>query len=173
MNWKLTLLMLLASALVAQAPASKPAARWQSLAFLEGTWEAKTPASPSGPEVSGFYVFREELNGQVLARHSGSDGCKAPADFDCDHRDLLYLYQDKAGQPVRAIYFDNEGHVLHYAVSTPAANKVEFLSDPTVPGPQFRLVYELVDGTMAGKFQMRMPGQGEWKSYLEWSGKRK
>jgi hypothetical protein len=26
---------------------------------------------------------------------------------------------------------------------------------------------------MAGKFQMQMPGQTDWKSYLEWSGGRK
>jgi hypothetical protein len=26
---------------------------------------------------------------------------------------------------------------------------------------------------MSGKFQLRMPGQAEFKSYLEWSGARK
>jgi len=26
---------------------------------------------------------------------------------------------------------------------------------------------------MSGKFQMQMPGQGGWKSYLEWSGAKK
>ncbi len=31
----------------------------------------------------------------------------------------------------------------------------------------------LVNLTMYGKFQVRMPGQEEWKSYLEWSGARK
>lgn len=25
---------------------------------------------------------------------------------------------------------------------------------------------------MSGKFQMRMSGQSDWKSYLEWSGER-
>jgi hypothetical protein len=31
-------------------------------------------------------------------------------------------------------------------------------------------VYELKAAVMTGKFQMRMPGQSEWNSYLEWSG---
>ena len=74
------------------------------------------------------------------------------------------------GQPLKAIYFDNEGHVIHYDVSTPTATTVMFLSDPATPGPQFRLVYEKKDSVMFGKFQMHMPGQTDWKSYLEWSG---
>jgi hypothetical protein len=28
----------------------------------------------------------------------------------------------------------------------------------------------LKDGVMSGKFQMRMPGQADFKSYLEWTG---
>jgi uncharacterized protein YaiE (UPF0345 family) len=47
--------------------------------------------------------------------------------------------------PLKAIYFDNEGHV----------------------------VYELNAAVMSGKFQMKMPGQPDWKTYLEWSGGKK
>jgi hypothetical protein len=39
-----------------------------------------------------------------------------------------------------------------------------------MPGPQFRLTYELKNSVLSGKFQMQMPGQSDWKSYLEWSG---
>ena len=56
----------------------------------------------------------------------------APAKFDCSHGDLLYLFQDAAGTPLKAIYFDNEEHVIHYDVSTPASNRVVFLSDSGV-----------------------------------------
>jgi hypothetical protein len=41
-----------------------------------------------------------------------------------------------------------------------------FLSSPSQPGPQFRLSYQL-KGSTCGKFQMRMPGETEFKSYLE------
>jgi hypothetical protein len=34
------------------------------------------------------------------------------------------------------------------------------------------LIYELKAGIMSGKFQMHLPGQGDWKSYLEWSGRK-
>jgi len=144
--------------------------RWKPLAFLEGTWEAKASSS-AGASATGTYTFRTELGDHILARHSTSSaGCKGPATFDCEHGDLLYVYQDAPGQPLKAIYFDNEGHVIHYDVSTPSASSVVFLSDGSRPGPQFRLVYELKDAVMSGKFQMKMPGQEEWKSYLEWSG---
>jgi hypothetical protein len=110
----------------------------------------------------------------VLARRSTSDvACKGPATFDCEHGDILYVYEEAPGQPLKAIYFDNEGHVIHYDVTTPTATSVVFLSEPSHPGPRFRLTYELKDAQMLGKFQMQMPGQTEWKSYLEWSGGKK
>ena len=112
------------------------------------------------------------MKAHVLARH-GADytACKGPQQFDCDHSDLLYVYPE--GLALKAIYFDNEGHVLHYDVTTPTPTTVVFLTDATQPGPQFRLTYELKSGTMYGKFQMHMPGQSDWKSYLEWSGGKK
>jgi hypothetical protein len=85
----------------------------------------------------------------------------------------LYVYVEAPGQPLKAIYFDSEGHVIHYDISTPAPATAVFLSDGSVPGPQFRVVYTLKESIMSGKFQMRMPGQAEWHSYLEWSGVKK
>jgi uncharacterized protein YaiE (UPF0345 family) len=146
---------------------------WNALRFLEGTWDAKTQGEASGVNANGTYSFRKELAGHVLARHSSASGCKGPADFDCEHTDLLYVYQDMPGLPLQAIYFDNEGHVIHYSVSTPTPASAVFLSDPSAPGPQFRLAYELKRAVMSGKFQMRMPGKAEWTSYLEWSGAKK
>lgn len=148
---------------------------WKALSFLEGTWSASTTtAGSSGGNVGGIYTFRLELGNHILARHTTSiEGCKGPATFDCDHGDLLYIYQDAPSQALKAIYFDNEGHVIHYDISTPNATTAMFLSDASQPGPQFRLLYELKGAIMQGKFQMRMPGQNEWKSYLEWSGPKK
>jgi hypothetical protein len=146
---------------------------WKALQFLIGTWEAKTRGGSAKSEGSGTYTFQLELRNHILARHTASETCKGPADFNCEHGDLLYLYQEAPGQPYRAIYFDNEGHVIHYDVATPSASAVVFLSDPSRPGPQFRLVYSLDGSIMSGKFQMRMPGQTEFNSYLEWSGAKK
>jgi hypothetical protein len=142
-------------------------ALWRPLEFLIGTWEAKTSGGSAGAAASGTYSFQTELKGHVLARHSDNSGCKGPADFDCLHSDLLYIYP---GAPYRAVYFDNEGHVIQYDVSTPSPTMVVFLSNGPKTEPAFRLIYELKGSTMFGKFQMRLPGQDEFRSYLEWSG---
>lgn len=156
------------------APTTAPAVDpWKSLQFLMGTWEAKTQGGSARAAGSGTYTFQSELRNHVLVRHSTNAGCKGPAGFDCAHGDLLYVYQDAPGPTYKAIYFDNEGHVIHYDVSTPDDTTAIFLSDSSQPGPQFRLIYELKGLTMCGKFQMRVPGQAEFKSYLEWSGLKK
>lgn len=131
-----------------------------------------TSGGTAGAAGSGSYSFRFDLKGHVITRYSVSASCKGPADFDCDHSDSLYIYLDAPGGPLKAIYFDNEGHVIHYAVTTPAPNRVEFVSPASQTGPRFRLSYELKGTTMEGRFQMRSPGQGAFKSYLEWSGKK-
>jgi hypothetical protein len=163
---------LCASTILAQTSSPRPDA-WKPLRFLIGTWNARTQGGAAGSASSGTYSFQLELGDHILARHSSNGGCKGPANFNCDHGDLLYVYQDAPDQPHKAIYFDNEGHVIHYDVSTPSPSSVVFLSDSSQPGPQFRLIYELKGSTMYGKFQMRAPGQTEFSSYLEWSGEKK
>ena len=153
---------------------SAPTDPWKALGFLEGTWDAHTQGGAAGAQTSGTYTFKPELKHHVLVRSSSaSAACRGPKSFDCEHGDVLYVYQEAEGHPLRAIYFDNEGHVIHYDVSTPDSTTAMFISAPSQTGPQFRLVYELKDAVMSGKFQMRMPGQAEWKSYLEWNGAKK
>ena len=148
-----------------------PAHPWEALAFLEGTWDAHTQGGSANAHGSGTYTFKSELKHHVLVRRSSdSTDCSGPKGFDCEHSDVLYVYQEAKDQPLKAIYFDNEGHVIHYEVTTSDSTTVVFISNPSQPGPQFRLLYQLKDAVMSGKFQMRMPGQADWKSYLEWSG---
>jgi hypothetical protein len=152
-------------------PPAQPTDPWAGLRFLAGTWEAKTSGGSAQAQGAGAYTFAFELKDHVLERHSTSGACKGPEDFDCLHADRLTIYP--AGPGIcKAIYFDNEGHVIHYDVSTPRPGSAIFLSDAAQPGPQFRLSYELAGGVMSGKFQIRMPGKSDFTIYLEWSGKR-
>lgn len=146
---------------------------WKPLRFLIGTWEAKTQGGSAGAVSTGTYTFQLELRSHVLARHAINEGCKSPADFDCEHGDLLYIYPATPGRSFKAIYFDNEGHIIHYDVSTPSTASVIFISDPSQAAPQYRLTYELKDNTMSGKFGIRMPARTEFTTYLEWSGGKK
>lgn len=159
--------------LLAQAPQSAVSADpFSSIAFLEGTWDANVQNN-AAIKLAGRYTFDRELSGHVLARHATNDpGCKAPTSFDCSHSDLLYVFQEMPGSALKADYFDSEGHVIHYDVTTPTPTSVVFISSPG-PGPQFKLSYELSGRVMTGRFQMHMPGQDVWHTYLEWSGSRK
>jgi len=166
----------------AQTPAPTPASipvkapakadPWAGLRFLIGSWEAKTIGGVAQAQASAGYAFRLELRDHVLARHSRSGACSAPDDFDCQHSDLLYIYPTGSGSAFEAIYFDNEGNVIHYGVTTPKPGTLIFLSDPAQPGPQYRLSYTFLDGVMSGQFELKMPGQTDFTSYLEWNGKR-
>jgi hypothetical protein len=172
--------LLMACDVSAQTPAKTPppalasarADPWAGVRFLLGLWGAKTTGGVAQAQVSASYSFRLELRDHVLARHSRSGSCSAPDDFDCLHSDLLYIYPASTGAALEAIYFDNEGHVIHYAISTPKPGTVVFLSDPAQPGPQYRLSYTFLGGVMSGLFELKMPTQTEFTSYLEWSGKR-
>ena len=159
----------LAVALPAPAQTAAAVDPWAPLAFLEGTWGAKA-TRPDGVAVDASYLFRRELRGHVMARRAASNAqCTGPAAFDCEHSDELIVYEEQPGQPLKALYVDNEGHVIHYVVSTPAPNDAVFLSEGA-GGPRFRLEYRLDHGEMAGRFQIQIPGQSDWHSYLEWSG---
>ena len=131
----------------AQIPAQTPAKPdpWAGLRFLLGSWEAKTTGGVAQAQVSAGYAFRLELRDHLLARHSRRGVCTAPDDFDCQHSDLLYIYPVADGPALEAIYFDNEGHVIHYGVTTPRPNTVVFISDPALSGHQYRLSYKFLE----------------------------
>jgi len=142
---------------------------WKSLRFLIGSWDAKTSG---GAQSSGWYAFAPDLKNHVLVRRSSADDCKAGSESICEHSDVLYIYSEVPGK-LHAIYFDSEGHVIHYKVTSPTPASAVFFSDDSIPGPQYRLSYELAAGMMRGKFQLKIPGQADFKSYLEWSGARR
>ncbi len=148
--------------LVAQTAPNAESDPLNSLKFLQGTWDAKGVGNGGGA-ATGTYTLGLELGGHILARHSTSpSSCKGAVTFDCEHGDLLCIYKEERDQSLRAIYFDSEGHVSRYDVSTPNAHTVVSLSESSRPGPQFRLMYELENSVMSGKFQMHMPGQADW-----------
>jgi hypothetical protein len=116
-------------------------------------------------------VFAPELKGHVLVRRCATGCDNGP--MGAGYSDILYIYKNSPDQTYRAIFFDTEGHVLQYQISTPSANKAVFLSDGSVPGPRFQLTYELVGGTMSGKFEMLAPGGAAARQLSAWSGAKK
>ena len=136
------------------------------LAFLIGTWEGIGSGSPGSS--AGEFSFESRVQGHVLVRHNTSDSQSGR------HEDVMLLYAaPRVG--LRAIYVDNEDHVINYAVSLSEEPKgAVFLSD-NVPGmPRFRLSYRVKpDGTVGILFEMAPPGTTEFKVYLEGTGRKR
>jgi hypothetical protein len=143
-------------------PTPKPIDRWEPLKFLLGDWVAKGSGAPGA--ASGEYSFREELSGKILVRRSFAD---YTAQGGGRHEDLLIVYAATPAEPLHAIYFDSEGHVIHYNIVT-KPNAAVFESDASQPGPRYRLSYTRAGDTLTGEFEVAPPG-GEFKSYLSWS----
>lgn len=88
--------------------------------------------------VGGGFTFAIELDGRVGVRRGRSE--LAPAAGEAArtvHQDLTVVYP--RGKGLTALYWDDEGHVIRYAVRT-EAGIVIFESEPG-PGPRFRLTY--------------------------------
>ena len=131
------------------APVAGPA--WDALRPLVGTWQGSDPAQHS----TGGFTLAPELGGKVLVRRSTNDSPKG------HHEDLMVI--EEGGK--RATYWDNEGHVIAYAVSA-SPDRVEFLSDEVAGKPRFKLTYDVKGpDELAIDFSIAMPGAGEFQHY--------
>jgi len=105
----------------AQQPSPKP--DWSAFQFLLGEWTGEGSGQP-GDSSAGAFTLAPDLDGTVLVRHSFADYPAAGGRPAVHHTDLMVIYRDGAGKPIRATYWDNEGHVIPYSVQTSAGSAV-------------------------------------------------
>jgi hypothetical protein len=150
--------------LFAALPVSAQNADWKQLEFLLGKWKGVAGANDTQIGAGqGAFSFELDLNKQIIIRRNN-----ASYDSGIRHDDLMVIYVEGAS---RAIYFDTEGHVIHYKVTVPSANHAVFESDETQAGPRYRLTYWLDGGSLKGKFEIAEPAS-EYKTYMSWTSKR-
>jgi hypothetical protein len=138
--------------------------------FLVGEWTAGTSAGTPGQATSGGFSFAPELGGKVLVRRNVADYPPRPGEKEgTHHEDLMVVYSTPGG--LKATYWDNEGHVIPYSVST-ASGTATFESEETKDAPRFKLVYEQKGAELAVSFSIAPPGQ-PYKSYLTATVRRK
>jgi hypothetical protein len=149
--------------------AKEPAAL-EPLAFLVGEWPSSGTGQPGA--TSGKAVFARRLQDRVIVRTSDAEYPGPPGQPASRHEDLMIIFAPAEGG-VRADYYDNEGHVIRYAVEVPAPGRAVFLSDPVAGQPRFRLTYALeAPGVLAGEFAIAPPGAADaFKPYLTWTSR--
>ncbi len=73
----------------------------------------------------------------------------------------LNIHQEAVQGPLRADYYDNEGHVIRHTV-TSEGKPIRFLGDVSKGAPRFRLTYTLTGpDTVRIQFEMAPPGKPE------------
>lgn len=139
---------------------------WEPLRFLAGQWIGKGSGTP-GEASSGLTCFSFELGGRILERKNRAEFPPKPGETSgMVHEDLLIVYPQKGDPHFRAVYFDNEGHVIFYSVTVPTAGKAVFESEGT-EGPRFRLVYTVGEkASLDVEFLVAPPGGG-FRSYMK------
>jgi hypothetical protein len=137
---------------------------WAPYTFLIGDWTADTTADGG----TGRFSFVQDLENKILVRRNQADYPAAKDRSASHHEDLMIVYVD-AGATVKAIYFDNEGHVINYTVHWDAG-RLTFVSDPQQGSPTFRLSYtKSGDNTVKGQFEIAPPGKPDaFSMYKEW-----
>lgn len=123
----------------AQAAKAARADPWVPLRFLVGNWRTEAGAGKPGEAVGGGFSFSIELDGKVAVRRSRAEFApRSPDAAGTVHQDLMVIYPRGSG--LHALYWDDEGHVIRYAVRSEAGTVI-FESEPGQPGPRFRMVH--------------------------------
>jgi len=163
MRLMLPVLLAAVSALHAQTNDS-----WKKLDFLLGDWTGVAGEKDTQLGAGqGAFSFKAELKQKIIVRRNN-----AQYDSGVQHDDLMVIYLDAPNDTPHAIYFDTEGHVIHYGLTFPSANRVVFESDESQPGPKYRLTYWMEGGSLNGRFEVAPPSSG-YKTYMGWTSKKR
>ncbi len=137
----------------------------KALDWLVGRWTAEKTADGA----AGGFSFEREAGGKVIVRHNHADYPASGARPASHHDDLMVVYFDG---PLRADYWDNEGHTIHYTGAVSEDGRVIF-TDTAASGPHYRLTYKPQGAQgLSGQFEVEPPGEAAFKSYLTWTAVR-
>lgn len=148
-----------------------PLPDWKAFQFLIGDWVGEGSGSPG--QGAGGFTFALELQGRVLVRNNRTEFPARQGRPAAIHDDLLVVYQEKDG--IKAVYWDNEGHVIHYAVSFAPDKSLVFVSGKMPGAPCQRLSYRNLGNDGLGiRFEIAPPDKpDEFKVYLDGTARKK
>jgi hypothetical protein len=141
-------------------------AGWEKWQYILGEWKGEGSGQPGTG--AGTFTLKTKLGGCILERKGKTEIAATASKPAFVHEDVMIIYKNRDGNPVKSIYFDNESHVINYDIAY-SDNKIIMTSEANPAMPRFRLIYEkLEDKVMNIRFEMAMPGAPEdFKMYLE------
>jgi hypothetical protein len=153
---------LLCSGVLAVSQNDKP--NWDAWKIVIGDWTGAGSGDPG--KGSGGFSFKPDLQGSVLVRKSHSEYPATQGRPATVHDDLMIVYAEQGR--TRAIYFDNEGHVINYTPSfSPDGRTLNLVSDSAPNTPTFRLTYASTEpDVLRINFEIASPGTSPLKSYV-------
>jgi hypothetical protein len=146
---------------------------WAPYHFLVGNWIGEASGQPG--KGSGSFSFGWDLQKKVLVRRNRAEYPGTQGRPAVVHEDLMVVYRAAGGGPTRAIYFDNEGHVINYAATFSADKRTLVFQSEAAPGtPRFRLSYaKRRDDAVDITFEIAPPDNPEaFKTYLQGGARR-
>lgn len=123
---------------------------WEALKFLLGKWKGQADGTMGhGP---GTLEVKTELDGKIVTARN-EQIFFAPDGEGYTYHSLMTIYL--SGIDRKAMFFDNEGHVIRYDVQlSTEPRKVTFVSVPMPFVPRFRFSYtDKGDGSILVNFE--------------------
>jgi hypothetical protein len=149
----------------------QPAADWNAWRFVLGEWIGEGAGAPG--EGTGGFSFLTDLQGRILVRKNHTEFPAAGERPAFGHEDLMIVAQEPEG--TKAVYWDNEGHVIRYDVEIAADGSITFTSPIRAGDPRFRLSYrKLGDDRLGIRFETAAPDKpDDFKIYLDGTARKK
>jgi hypothetical protein len=137
---------------------------WDAWKIVLGDWTGTSSENPG--EGSGGFSFKPDLQDSVLVRKSHSEYPASQGRPAIVHDELMVVYSERGH--TRAVYFDNEGHVINYTPSfSPDGRTLTLVSDLASNTPTFRLTYVSTESDVLKiNFEIAPPGTSTFKSYV-------
>ena len=158
----------------ALARAQTPANLWQDWQMVVGEWIGDAGHGQPGSPTSSSFSFSLDLDGTILTRRDRADYPVFQGRPAFTHAGLMVIYRDDVSKTFRAESFDNEGHVIEYAIDIVPGTRIVFTSPARSAEPTYRLVYETAAAGLAIRFDIAPPNRpSDFSLYVAGSAHRK
>ena len=147
---------------------------WAPFESLLGDWVGEGGGQPG--QGAGGFSFQLDLQNHILVRKNYAAYPPANGRPAFRHDDLMVVYRESENSPLKAVYFDSEGHVIHYSVAVSSDQKTfEFVSEVQPSNPRYRFTYvKTASDSLALKFEIAPPGKPDaFATYIEAKARRK